>query len=109
MVFGDLTLVIGTVVVILYIIFSLCISVIRYTTKTRKMDEQTRRYEGEIGRLQGRQEELRVERAGISPKLDELVGRVLELRSRRDQLQMGYQEMQDKGRTRQLDIKSKGR
>jgi predicted nuclease with TOPRIM domain len=105
---GDLTFTIGTVAVILYIIFSLCISAVRYTAKTGKMGEQNRRYDSEIGRLQGRIEELKEERAGISPKLDELVGRVLELRSRRDKLQMGYQEMQDKVRTRQLDIKSKG-
>ena len=99
---GDLAFIIGLIGVVIY----LCIGVISHTSKAGKLAKKGRGYEREIERLQARVEGFKAERDAVSPELNGLVERMIELRAVRDRLQMQYEEMQEKVRNRQIDIKT---
>ena len=103
--FGDLAFIIGTIGVIIYI----CLIVIRYTSRSAQFKTAIQRYEGQIGRLQERIAELKEQEEGIGPEVDSLVDRMIKLREIRDKLHFRYEDMVDRSRQREIDIRYNAR
>ena len=86
-----------------------CFLVIRQGGCTGKLADAIRQYEDRIATLQRRLTELRAARDEKSPGVDDLLQRVIELRDRRDKLQIAYEEMQAEARGRNIPIKTASR
>ena len=105
MLIGDLAYSAGVLGLVVYG----CFLVIRQAGRTGKLSDAIRRNENRITSLQQRMGELRVERAEKTPGVDDLLQRVIELRERRDKLQIAYEEMQARALDRDIHIKMTSR
>ena len=99
---GDLALIVGAIGIIIY----LYLIITRYTNRAGKLSAARKRYDEQILQLQQKIEELQAARDEKAPQVDELVDRMVTLRGWRDKLQMGYEEMVEKSRTRDIHIKT---
>ena len=102
---GDLAFYAGILGITIY----LCLMVIKHTGHASKMSEAIKKYEDAIASLQSQQTELKATRQEKQPQVDELLASVLELRQQRDQLQIQYEELQDRAKERSIDIQVKPR
>ena len=83
-----------------------CFLVIRQTGRTGELTEAISRYESRIAVLEERLAGLRKAREETGPGVDQLLRQVIELRGRRDELQIHYEDMLARYRNRDIDIGS---
>lgn len=100
---GDLAFLIGTIGIVIY----MCLIIIRFTTQSGKVKAGIKKYEDQIVRLKEKIAELKEQRDASNPEVDELVNKVIGLREQRDKLFFRYEEMVDKSRERDINIKYK--
>ena len=98
---GDLVYYAGILGLVIYG----CFMVIRQAGRTGKLADTIRQYDERIARLQQRRTELRAARDEKSPGVEDLLQQVIDLRGRRDRLQIAYEEMETKARDRDIPIK----
>ena len=98
---GDLVYYAGLLCLVIYG----CFLVIRQSGRTSKLSDAIRQYDTRIANLQQRLAELRAARDEKSPGTDDLLQQVIDLRSRRDQLQIAYEDMQARASDREIHIK----
>ena len=102
---GDLALGIGFVGLIVY----LCMMVVRFSGRASGLATSIRRHEESIARLRSQVQELKQHSEEVSPQVDEVVGRMIELRNLRDHLCMRLDEMHEKTRDPDVEIRMKQR
>ena len=102
---GDLAYYAGLLGLVMYG----CLMVIRQAGRTGKLSDSIRQYETRIAALQQSLAELRAARDEKAPRIDDILQRVIELRDRRDKLQIAYEDMQAKASDRDIQIKASSR
>ena len=98
---GDLSFIIGTIGIVIY----MCLIIIRFTTQAGKIQTAIKKYEERTVKLQEKLKELKERRSTMDPEVDKLVEQMIEGRSRRDKLQMQYEDMVAKSQERDINIK----
>jgi|GEM_PF-3377449 hypothetical protein len=102
MILGDLAFYAGISGIILY----LCLMVIRNTTAVGTLREKEKKCGERAEHLKQKVVALRRKRDKMGPDVDRLLEQMIGLREVRDQLHMQYEEMQEKGRAREIHIKT---